>query len=65
MKECALNTRRVLAHSDRRSSRWSEWLDIEEKPKFDTAQPIVPPSSMDEPSSESCLAPPAKTEEDM
>ena len=63
MKECALNTRRVLAHSDRRSSRWPEWLDIEEKRDSDTTQPIVPPSSTNEPSSESFLVPLTKNEE--
>ena len=65
MKECALNTRRVLARSDWWPSKSSEGLEIEKKPNSDTAQRIVPPSSMDEPSSESCLMPPTKTEEDM
>ena len=34
MKECALNTRRVLAHSHWWSSGWSEWTDISETPNY-------------------------------
>ncbi len=35
MKECFLNTRRVLALSDERLPKWSEWLDIHEKPNYE------------------------------
>ncbi len=35
MKECFLNTQRVLALSDERSPKWSEWSDIEEKPDYE------------------------------
>jgi len=34
MKECALNSRRVLALSDWWSSGWSEWTDIWETPNY-------------------------------
>jgi len=34
MKECALNTRRLLAHSHWWSSGWSEWTDIWETPNY-------------------------------
>jgi hypothetical protein len=35
MKECALNSRRVLAHPDWWSSGWSEWMDIWEIPNYE------------------------------
>jgi len=35
MKECFLNTQRVLALPDGCLPRWSEWLDIEEKPEYE------------------------------
>ncbi len=35
MKECALNSRRVLAHPDRWSSGWSEWTDLWEIPNYE------------------------------
>jgi hypothetical protein len=34
MKECALNSRRVLALSDWRSSGWFEWMDISQIPNY-------------------------------
>jgi hypothetical protein len=34
MKECALNSRRVLTLSDWWSSGWSEWTDISETPDY-------------------------------
>lgn len=35
MKECALNTRRVLTRPDWWSSGWSEWMDIWETPDYE------------------------------
>ena len=35
MKECALNSRRVLAHSDWWSSGWSKWMDVWEIPNYE------------------------------
>jgi len=35
MKECALNSRRVLAHSDWWSTGWSEWMDVWEIPNYE------------------------------
>jgi len=35
MKECALNSRRVLARSDWWSSGWSEWVNIWEIPNYE------------------------------
>ena len=35
MKECALNSRRILAHSDGWSSEWAEWTDIWEIPNYE------------------------------
>ena len=35
MKECALNSRRILAHSDWVPSGWSEWMDTGEIPNYE------------------------------
>ena len=35
MKECALNRRRILAHSDSLPSGWSGWMDVWEIPNYE------------------------------